>query len=127
MSELPITLWLPLPLSNNNTGQSRHWSAAYKDKATFANTLTNLKLKGTPPPYKQRVTVTRILGKGERLWDADSVLRGNAKQLIDAMVDAGFFVDDSPKHITEVFGKQDDQKRFLGPAIKVEVERVDAN
>ena len=121
----PITLWLPVPLSNNNTGQSRHWSAANKQKHIFANMLRQLRLKATPPPYKQRVTVTRILGKGERLWDADSVLRGNAKQLLDAMVDAGYFIDDSPKHVAEVFGKQDASQRKDGPAIRVEIEKAD--
>ena len=120
----PITLLLPLKLSNNNTGQSRHWSAANKQKHTFVHTLRAMRIKGTPPPVKQRVTITRILGKGESLWDADSVLRGNAKQLLDSLVDAGFFVDDGPKYISEVLDKQDDSRRSAGPAIQVEIENA---
>jgi len=119
-----MTILLPLPLSNNNTGQSRHWSAANKQKQLFATTLAKLRLKATPPTHKQRVTITRILGKGERLWDADSVLRGNAKQLLDSLVDAGYFVDDGPNYITEVLGKQDAGNRSDGPAIRVEIENA---
>ena len=90
----------------------------------FRSTLSTLGLKAEPPTWKQRVTITRILGKGERRWDADSVLRGNAKQLLDALVDAGFFFDDGPQWITEVFGKQDDSRRESGPAIEVEIEAI---
>jgi hypothetical protein len=119
-----IVLNIPIPLSNNNTGQSRHWSAANKSKQTFAKVLSTLNYRATPPPYKQRVTITRVLGRGERLWDADSVLRGSAKQLLDSLVDAGFFHDDGPKWITEVSGKQDDSQRSKGPSIRVEIEAV---
>lgn len=124
MDKAVITLFLPVPLSNNNGGQTRHWSAANKQKHIFANVFRQLRLKAVPPPYRQRVTITRILGKGERLWDADSVLRGNAKQLVDAMVDAGYFTDDGPKYVAECFGKQDDTDRKNGPAIRVEIEVV---
>ena len=64
------------------------------------------------------------MGKGERLWDADSVLRGNAKQLIDALADAGYFHNDGPKWITEAIGRQDAGQRQNGPAILIEIERV---
>jgi len=120
-----ITLEIPIPLTNNNDGQSRHWSKANQHKQTFAKTLAIMRMKATPPERKQRVTITRILGKGQSLWDADSVLRGNAKQLLDSLVDAGYFVDDSPKYITEVFGKQDATRREDGPAIRVEIEDAD--
>jgi hypothetical protein len=119
-----FALFIPLPLSNNNAGQTRHWSAANKQKQAFANMLALFRLKGTPPDHKCRVTITRILGKGESLWDADSVLRGNAKQLLDALVDAGYFHDDGPKYIEEVFGKQDATRRKDGPAIVVEIQEV---
>jgi len=82
-----ITLEIPIPLTNNNDGQSRHWSKANQHKQTFAKTLAIMRMKATPPERKQRVTITRILGKGQSLWDADSVLRGNAKQLLDSLVE----------------------------------------
>ena len=121
-----MKLFLPIPLSNNNTGQTRHWSAANKQKQLFAKTIVALGLKAKhTPTHKQRVTITRILGKGERLWDADSVLRGNAKQLLDSLVDAGYFVDDGPNYITSVIGLQNAVERERGPAIEVEIN--DAN
>lgn len=119
-----ITLHIPAVLSNNNNGQSRHWSVANEQKQMFVKIFSTLGFKATPPMLKQRVTITRILGKGERRWDADSVLRGNAKQLLDALVGAGYFYDDGPQWITEVFGKQDDSRRESGPAIEVEIEVV---
>lgn len=120
-----IEFTLPVELSNNNGGQTRHFSAAVKQKQLFATTLAKLGLKATPPPYKQSVVITRILGKRQSLWDADSVLRGNAKQLLDSLVDAGYFVDDGPKYITEVIGRQDASNRKNGPAIKIEITRAD--
>ena len=54
------------------------------------------------------IIVTRVLGKGERKWDADSVLRGSCKQLIDAIVATGLLVDDGPKYVALVVGQQDD-------------------
>jgi len=117
-----VTLTLTVPLSNNNEGQTRHFTASLKWKRLYAKALAGH--KAAPPVYPQRITITRILGKGERLWDADSVLRGSAKQLIDALKDAGFMTDDSPRYITEVFGKQDASQRPAGPAIKIEFERA---
>lgn len=116
-----IEFTLPVELTNNNEGQSRHWSKAAASKKTFASVLMALRLKATPPDYPQKIIITRILGKRQSLWDADSVLRGNAKQLIDALVDAGYFVDDGPKYITEANGRQDATQRANGPAIKVEI------
>lgn len=112
---------LPLELTNNNAGQTRHWSAANKQKRTFADTLSKMRLRSTPPTHKQSVVITRILGPRQALWDADSVLRGNAKQLLDSLVDAGYFVDDGPKYISEVVGRQDASNRKNGPAIRVEI------
>lgn len=121
-----ITIWLDVPLSNNNAGQTRHWSAAYEAKAEFELALAAwCRWKApTPPDHQQRIVVTRILGKGERLWDADSVLRGTAKQLIDALADAGFFHDDGPKWITEAVGRQDATQRQRGPAVQIEIMRI---
>ncbi|MCP4887507.1 MAG: hypothetical protein GY904_12940 [Planctomycetaceae bacterium] len=68
-------------------------------------------LECASPNSKQGLVITRWLGKGQRLWDADSVLRGEAKQLVDAMIDAGVARDDSPKYITFVHGLQCDLQR----------------
>ena len=80
-----------------------------------------------PFKFPVRVVLTRILGPKQRLWDADSVLRGSAKQLIDGLVDAGWFVDDGPKYITEMDGRQDKSNRTEGPAVLIEVFKDDKN
>lgn len=115
---------LPVPLSNNNDGQTRHWGKSVAYKTMYARTLAQLRFKAVPPTYQQKIVITRILGKKERLWDADSVLRGSAKQLIDSLVGAGFLIDDSPKYLTEAIGRQDATRREDGPAIEIEIEAV---
>lgn len=115
---------LPVPMSNNNEGQTRHWSKSANWKKLYASTLSKMRLKATPPDHPQNIVITRILGKGERLWDADSVLRGSAKQLIDSLVGAGFLVDDGPKYLKEAIGRQDDTRRKEGPAVEIEISPV---
>ncbi len=74
------------------------------------------------------MVVTRVLGKGERLWDADSVLRGNSKQMLDAIVGSKLLKDDNPKHVALVIGMQDDTRREIGPLIEVGFyETLDGN
>ncbi len=119
-----ISFTIPVELTNNNDGQSRHWSKANSSKKMFAQTLAALRLRSTPPDHPQNIVITRILGKRQSLWDADSVLRGNAKQLIDALVDAGYFIDDGPKYIIEAIGRQDATRRAEGPAILVEIREA---
>lgn len=77
-------------------------------------------------PYSERVnlTITRILAPGQRLWDADSVLRGNAKELIDALVELGWFKDDGPRCIGVCDGRQDVTRRVEGAAVEI---RIDIN
>ena len=52
----------------------------------------------------------RLLGKGQRLWDYDSIGRGSAKELLDAVVATGWFVDDGPQWITGCRYDQDADK-----------------
>lgn len=72
-------------------------------------------------PFEKKVDiiVTRVLGKGQRYWDQDSVLRGNAKQLIDSFVDAELLNDDSVKWVGRCLGDQDASRRSEGPFIEV--------
>ncbi len=82
-------------------------------------------LKRDPFKFPVKLTLTRILGPNQRLWDADSVLRGNAKQLVDSLVAVGWFHDDSMKYITQVIGAQDATQRENGPAVLIEVFKHD--
>jgi hypothetical protein len=94
-------------------------SAAFRDKVE--KKLRKLGLTRSPFAMPVTVTVTRILGKGERLWDSSSILRGNWKEIEDALVAIGWFVDDSPKHIVWTNGRQDDTIRDKGPAVELEI------
>lgn len=77
-------------------------------------------------PSQNRVglVVTRHLGKGDRLWDMDSVLRSSAKELIDSLVESGYIKDDSPKYVAWVVGLQDDSNRQAGPFTTVEIHEA---
>jgi len=108
---------LPWKLSNGNEGQDKDWRRA---------DVTRKKAEQLARAFRRRpmeelslVTVTRILGRGERQWDCDSILRGNAKQLIDALVSAGWFYDDSPQWISGCLGFQDSTRREIGPATEI--------
>lgn len=78
-------------------------------------------LSREPFDFPVEIQLTRIIGPRQRLWDADSVLRGSAKQLIDSLVAIGWFHDDGPKWITSATGVQDASQRVNGPAVMVEV------
>lgn len=62
------------------------------------------------PLVKCIVTPTRIHihSKRKRLTDADGA---SAKAVIDGMVNAGLFIDDSHKYITEVSYSQEQDKK----------------
>jgi hypothetical protein len=120
MKEL-LTLTLPIELTNNNNGQGRAWFSSAKARNKLEESLRALGLTRSPFEVPVKVVITRILGKGQRLWDSSSVLRGNYKQLEDAMVKCGWFYDDSPKYITVTLGLQDDTQRNEGPAIKIQI------
>jgi len=116
-----MTVMLPFKLTNGNTGRGNAWfmSAAFRNKAE--KKLRQLGLVRNPFPCKVSVTVTRILGKGERLWDSSSVLRGNYKEIEDALVACGWFVDDSMNYIGLTVGKQDATRRDKGSSIELEI------
>ena len=131
-----LTVSISADLKNQNSGQTRHWSTAHREKKLMTNALLdgrilypgdgNLKFgvfckEIMPHPFDSRVdiTVKRILGKAQRLFDPDSILRGNCKQLVDAIVDSGVLIDDSSKHVGRVLGMQDSSQRDRGPAIEI--------
>jgi len=112
---------IPFDLSNNNDGQGRAWYRTAAVKKAITDQLARQGMHREPFEFPVRVVLTRILGPKQKLWDADSVLRGSSKQLFDGLVDAGWFVDDGPNYITEVDGRQDKTKRSEGPAVLIEI------
>ena len=134
MFERPIgKIRIPHKLKNGNLGRSKHWSSAHKDRKEWMQALRNAEIVSigslgeleqslrflAEEGRKVGIVVTRVLGKGERLWDSDSVLRGSAKELIDSLVEDGYLVDDSPKYVAWSFGCQCDNRRDQGPFVTV--------
>ena len=116
-----LDVTLPIELTNGNDGRGSRWFKSSNVRKKLETTLRTLGLVRKPFDRQVRLTVIRIVGKGQRLWDASSVGRGNWKELEDAMVVCGWFHDDGPKWISEVRFYQDDTQRHVGPAVRVVV------
>lgn len=112
---------LPIELTNGNDGRGSKWFSSAKVRKSIEETLRAMGLDRQPFDAPVNVHITRILGKNQRLWDADSILRGNSKELIDALVAVGWFHDDGPKYIKAVTADQDATQRENGPSVIVKV------
>lgn len=122
MSIEPIlSVTLPIELTNGNDGRGNKWFSSAKVRKVIEAQLRQLGHQRAPYGHKVSMRVTRILGPRQSKWDADSILRGNSKELIDALVAIGWFVDDGQKWISEVTSAQDDTQRQNGPSVLVEV------
>ena len=119
-----MTLTLPIPLTNDNEGRSKHWSGAHKRRQEYELKIRAAYPKPKPVRTPVRLTVTRVLGKGQRRFDADSLGRGNAKELIDAIVAVGFLPDDGPRHVLEVTYRQDSDSRPEKSVTVIEMEPI---
>lgn len=111
---------LPIELTNKNDGQGRHWGGSASDRTKFEKIISKMNLKRTPFPCPVILRVTRLLGPRQRLWDVDSVFRGNWKQIQDSLVACGWFTDDKPAYITDIRQRQIKDGRDK-PAILIEV------
>ncbi len=120
-TEALLDITLPIELTNGNDGRGSKWFRSSIVRKKLEATLRTLGLIRTPFERPVRVSVVRIVGKGQRLWDASSVGRGNWKELEDAMVVCGWFHDDGPKWVKSVSFDQDDSQRHVGPAVRVVV------
>jgi len=99
---------LPIELNNGNDGRGGRWFSSAKVR-TKIEALLRAEGHTMQQPIssgKVSILITRILGPRQQKWDADSYQRGNLKELIDALVVCGWFVDDGPKFIEEVRFKQ---------------------
>lgn len=135
-NELLFTMEVQKELKNGNTGRTKHFSQAHKEKQAWNRALpqsdiltaTNLSfpfltffeevLEGKPIAEEVGIVVERVLGKRQRLWDHDSTLRG-AKEMIDSLVFHSILTDDSPKHVGWCVGKQDDSCKDEGPFVRI--------
>ena len=115
------TILLPVKLTNGNSGRTKHFGKSAQVRKQFERDLALLGYRRTEPFPPCGIYVRRILGKGERLWDLSSGLRGNWKELEDALVALGWFPDDSPKHIKAIQFQQDGDRRHEGPAVELRI------
>lgn len=124
MDGLLLKTRLPLDLTNGNDGRGTRWFRSANRRQAIAEQLANEGYRRRPFEGPTRIVFRRILGRGQRLWDADSVGRGSAKEILDALVELGWWVDDSPKWITHCDYQQDATRRHMGPAVEIEVYQV---
>lgn len=117
-----LTQLLPVEITNRNDGQGHSWHRTAAEKKRIQKALAHLKRK--PFRYRVDVLLTRVLGPRQRLFDPDSIGRGNAKQLVDTLTDLGWWHDDSTKHIRHVDYRQDATRRQNGPATLIQIFEV---
>ena len=121
-------------ISNRNDGQGRHWSTSNKARKRLLTACKGARFERfeqgqwvqssikdcmVPSCMEVDMVATRILGPNQRLWDADSVLRGEFKQLLDSLVELKIIEDDGPKYIKHVLGTQNSNNRDIGPAFQI--------
>jgi len=124
MTDTSITVILPIELTNGNDGRGSKWFSSANMRRKIEVKLRALGLvRKQPIDYRCINTVTRVLGKGQRLWDSSSIGRGNWKEIEDAMVACGWWVDDSPPYIAETRFKQDATRRSEGPRVELNIEK----
>lgn len=77
--------------------------------------------QGFRATQKAHVTITRVLGKGQRLMDAFENLPVALKGLMDALVEGGYLVDDKPRWMSHDPVQQDETRRQEGPRVEVQI------
>ena len=131
---LDYTIRIFRELNIGNSGRTKHWSQAHSERRAWRKALDNacvILSNGDelafydhvrqPPEYMQGLIVRRVLRAKQSRYDCDSLLRGNAKECIDSLVEAGVAKDDNTKYIEWVIGVQDADRREIGPFTEVEV------
>lgn len=135
-SKLLMTFTIGKELKNGNNGQTKHFSVSHKEKKEWlialgnadvdvngiemsVDTLKEEVLDNRPIACMVGIVVERFLGKRQRLWDSDSVLRGNCKQAIDSFVTHEILSDDSMKHVSWTLGIQNADDKDNGPYTKL--------
>lgn len=78
---------------------------------------TRMKLSKATSPATVHLVLVR--GKGQRILDSDNAV-GMCKVIRDSLIDAGWLVNDDPKHLLDYTVTQE---RGPNPAVRVEVTR----
>lgn len=112
---------LPIDLTNGNDGRGSKWFSSAKLRNLIEGQLRLLGQVRQPFAVPVVLHVTRVLGPRQKKWDVSSGFRGNWKELEDALVVLGWFVDDGPDYITGIYFKQVAPKKRTCPKTIVEV------
>jgi len=110
---------LQIELTNGNDGRGYAWQRSAARRKKLGKQLAQYRREPFSVPVV--VEVTRILGKGQRLWDSSSIGRGSYKELEDTLVELGWFHDDGPKWIVQTIFAQTANRREEGPAVEIVV------
>jgi hypothetical protein len=94
-----VRLEIPRKLHSGQYFNNKHWSFRQRDRNLWLAELTYT--LGFPKKMPDRLTVTieRVLGPRERLYDEDNLRFGSAKQIVDAIVRLGWAKGDRPGDI----------------------------
>lgn len=103
------TIELKLNLTNGNDGRGNKWFKTAKVRKDIEDLLRAgnhvcFAIVDKPAPIWLRIT--RLMAKGQRYYDEDSLGRGNSKELIDSLKACGWFHDDSRECIRRVEFRQ---------------------
>lgn len=116
-----LRVQLPIRLTNNNGGRSGTFYNSHAFRKECEIQLKAWGLVRVPFDQQVEVTVIRVLGPRERLWDSSSLLRGNWKEIEDSLVAIGWFHDDNAEWIRRTTPEQLTTARDAGPSIIVEI------
>lgn len=117
-----LRIVLPIELTNGNDGRGYAWQRSAARRKKLAKQLAAYRREPFSVPVV--VEVTRILGKGQRLWDSSSIGRGSYKEVEDTLVELGWFHDDGPKWIVQTIFAQTANRREEGPAVEIVVKKA---
>jgi hypothetical protein len=120
------TIELPIELTNNNTGRTQHFGRSASQRKKYERIIRAKFGQQVPFASKVEIVVQRVLAARQRLWDFSSVLRGNWKEIEDALVACGFMHDDGPEYIGLCIGDQDAETRLTSDGGFVRVYFLDA-
>jgi hypothetical protein len=101
------TIELPIELTNNNTGRTQHFGRSASQRKKYERIIRAKFGQQVPFSSKVEIVVQRVLAARQRLWDESSILRGNWKEIEDALVACGFLHDDKPDYVAKCVGDQD--------------------
>lgn len=123
-----LSVSLPVELTNGNDGRGSKWFSSAAVRKKIERDLRIIGLSRQPFDVPVVVRVTRMCGKGQKLWDSSSIGRGNWKEIEDALVVLGWFFDDGPKYIVETRFSQVSQSitKQEKPSVLVEVFEAEA-